>query len=192
MKTKRKTIDILLNILLTLCIVISVVLIVFKLTFVKVTVSGISMNPSIDSGAHGYMIKVNKNSKINRFDVVASWYEDQNEYIIKRVLGLPNEKVILKDNVLYVNDQEIEQTFNFIEKDSNFSETSWTLKDNQYLLVGDNRQKTMRPVVVSIEDIFGKNGFSYGTYDDNSDKCNSDGKFCPVIDSKWYLFKEGK
>jgi len=96
LKTKSKTLDIIINIVLTIGIVLCVFLIVFKLCFVKVVVNGNSMQPSIDNGSKGYMIKVNKNSKIERFDVVASEYNSQDDYyIIKRVLGLPFEEVEL-------------------------------------------------------------------------------------------------
>ena len=106
------------------------------------------MNPTIDNGATGYMVKVNKYTKIERFDVVSSQHsDDKSFYIIKRVLGLPNEEVSLENNVLKVNGQIIEQNFSFIPRDKDFSITSWILKDNEYLLVGDNREITIDPEV---------------------------------------------
>lgn len=195
MKTKNKIVDILLNILLTAGIIVCVVLIVFKLCFVKVVVNGNSMKPTIDNGSKGYMIKVNKNSKIERFDVVASEYNQQSDYyIIKRVLGLPNETISLVDNTLYVNGEQVKQEFTFNSSTTNFPITSWTLKDDEYLLVGDNRSVTIPPVVEHISSIIAKNGFSYATYDINSDKCGNDEEYssCPILNRNWYLFKDGK
>ena len=195
MKTKSKTLDIILNIVLTIGIVLCVFLIVFKLCFVKVVVNGNSMQPSIDNGSKGYMIKVNKNSKIERFDVVASEYNSQDDYyIIKRVLGLPFEEVELVNNKLYINGTEVKQEFNFNTSTTNFGTTKWTLKEDEYLLVGDNRKVTIAPVVEHISAIIAKNGFSYATYDIDSSECDNSDNYsgCPIEYRKWYWFKDGK
>ncbi len=192
MKKNKKWYDITLNIILSIGIVFCLVLIVFKLTFIKVVVNGTSMNPSISDGSIGYMVKVNKNSKINRFDVVVSEYLKKDEYyIIKRVLGLPNETIDLVDNRLYVNNQEVKQEFSFIKSSVNFEVNHWELKDNEYLLVGDNRANTVKPVIENIESILAKNGFSYATYDVKSPQCEGQSNYssCPIASRKWYWFK---
>lgn len=191
---KRKIKDILINIFLSIGIILCVFLIVFKFTFTKVIVNGSSMNPSIQDGATGYMVKVTKLSKIERFDVVSSQHgEDKNFYIIKRVLGLPNETVELKDNVLKINGQEVIQDFAFEKTNYNFKTTMWTLKDNEYLLVGDNRKVTIDPEVKTKDQILAKNGFVIGNYDIDSTKCtnSSDYESCPIEYRKWYWFKNG-
>ena len=49
------------------------------------------MNPTIEDGAKGYMLKVKENTKIERFDVVASKYSElTNNYIIKREFANDN------------------------------------------------------------------------------------------------------
>ena len=127
MKPKMKVKDILINIGLVLGIVVCVFLIVFKFTFTKVVVKGSSMNPTIDNGATGYMVKVSKHTKLERFDVVSSKHgDDESFYIIKRILGLPNEQVSLIDNVLTINGQVIEQNLSFNPTTKNFSVTSRT------------------------------------------------------------------
>lgn len=195
MKPKMKVKDILINIGLVLGIVVCVFLIVFKFTFTKVVVKGSSMNPTIDNGATGYMVKVSKHTKLERFDVVSSKHgDDESFYIIKRILGLPNEQVSLKDNVLTINGQVIEQNFSFIPTSKNFSVTNWTLNDNEYLLVGDNREITIEPEVKTKEQIFAKNGFVFATYDVLSNDCinGDDYSSCPIDNRKWYYFKNGK
>lgn len=191
---KGKIKDIIINIFLGIGIILCIFLVVFKLTFTKVIVNGSSMNPSVEDGTTGYMIKVGKFSKIERFDVVSSQHgEDKTFYIIKRVLGLPNETVELKDNVLKINGQEVVQDFEFIKTNYNFKETQWTLAENEYLLVGDNRKVTIDPEIKTKDQIFAKNGFVIGKYDVDSDKCNNgDYESCPIEYRKWYWFKNGK
>ena len=194
MKTKKKLFEKIINIVLTIAIVICCFFIGFKLTFISVVVSGDSMNPTFEDGAKGYMVKVNENSKIERFDVVACIYNNStNNYIIKRVLGLPNETIELKDNQLYVNNEIIQQDFSFISQDIDFALSTWTLQENQYLLVGDNRNGTMAPFVAEKSAILAKNGFSYATADVN-DECRYVEGYasCPIKHRKWYLFKDGQ
>ena len=182
-KKSKKTLDTILTVILSIGVVFSLLLVVFKLTFVKVNIIGTSMNPSIDDGSIGYMVKVNKNSKIKRFDVVVSKYLDvKNYYIIKRVLGLPNEEIDLVNNELFVNGSKVTQNFDFIYATEDFPQTHWTLGENEYLLVGDNRVNTILPVVENISSIIAKNGFSYAKYDINSSKCQgyNDYSFCPI------------
>ena len=194
MKSTKKIVEKILNIILTVAIVICGFFIIFKLSFVSVVVSGDSMNPTIEDGAKGYMLKVKENTKIERFDVVASKYSElTNNYIIKRVLGLPNETVELKNNQLYINNELISQEFNFVPQENDFAISSWTLLENQYLLVGDNRIGTMAPFVAEKEAILAKNGFSYETADVNNDCRYVQGySTCPIKHRKWYWFKDGK
>lgn len=193
---KEKTIkNKLSNIFIGVCLVACTILFVFKVGFVKVVVNGSSMNPTIDNGSKGVMIKVNKNTNIKRFDVVAGLYgNSKDSYIIKRVLGLPNETVDLVDNKLYVNGEEVAQEFSFIPRTVNFPQTHWTLNEDEYLLVGDNRAATISPVVDHISKIIGKNGIAYLTYDINSSSCENYNDYagCEIDNRKWYYFKNGK
>ena len=195
MNKKGKKVDLILNIILIIATILCSFVIVFKLSFVKIVVNGSSMNPTIENGSVGYMLKVGENTKIDRFDVVAGTYGDSDKYyIIKRVLGLPGEEIELIDNKLYVNGQETPQDFSFTPSSKNFQTTKWTLKENQYLLVGDNRANTIQPVVESKESIIAKNGFAISTYDIASPECNGSQDYagCPIENRKWYWFKNGK
>ena len=194
MDNKKKFLDVLLNIMLTLGIICCAFLLILKIFFVKVIVSGSSMNPSITNGDVGYMVKVRQNTKIERFDVVAGEYNSTNDYyIIKRVLGLPGEHIKLTNNVLYVNDIVIAQNFSFNASDRDFDVNEWTLADDEYLLVGDNRAHTIAPVKEKKSGIIAKNGLSYGNYEIDSPNCKSeDYSSCPLNWNSWYKFKEGK
>lgn len=195
MNKKGKKVDSILNIILIIATILCSFVIVFKLSFVKIVVNGSSMNPTIENGSVGYMLKVGENTKIDRFDVVAGAYGDSDKYyIIKRVLGLPGEEIELIDNKLYVNGIETPQDFSFTSSSKNFSTTKWTLKENQYLLVGDNRANTIQPVVESKDSIIAKNGFAISTYDIASPKCDGSQDYagCPIENRNWYWFKNGK
>ncbi len=69
--------------------------------------------------------------------------------IIKRVIGLPGEKIVYKDDQLYINGEKIEEAFldiSYIEqvkKDYNIScfteDFEYTIGDDEIFVLGDNR-----------------------------------------------------
>lgn len=163
MEAKRK-LNILLNILLTLGIIICFCVIVFKLSFIRIEVSGNSMLPNAYSSQEGYMVKMNPLRKVKRFDIVAADVNQNDEnsrYWIKRVLGLPNEKVVLKNDELYINEELIQQNFNFIEKSIPYH-LEYTLKEKEYFIIGDNREVSAY-TVITYDQIIAKNGMLYST-----------------------------
>ena len=116
-------------------IVIAVVLIrTFLVT--PAIVSGPSMNDTLEDGQ---LIIINKVSykiyNIKRFDIVVLKNEEGNDRIIKRVIGLPNEKIEYRDNHLYINDKYVETNIKF--EDTNDFVT--TTGEGEYFVMGDNR-----------------------------------------------------
>ena len=59
---------------------------------------------------------------------------------IKRVIGLPGDKVEVKGERVYVNDQPLRE--NYIEDKPNYSFGPETVPANQYLVLGDNRNNS--------------------------------------------------
>lgn len=84
------------------------------------------------------VVKVSKIKEINRFDIAIAKKTD-NYLIVKRVIGLPDEKVEYKDNHLYINDKPVTEDFIdlYLTKTQDFT---YTLKDNEFFLLGDNRE----------------------------------------------------
>ena len=99
------------------------------------SISGNSMYPTL---IDKQIVKVSKIKEINRFDIVIAKKTD-NYLIVKRVIGLPDEKVEYKDNHLYINDKPVTEDFIdlYLTKTQDFT---YTLKDNEFFLLGDNRE----------------------------------------------------
>ena len=130
--------------------IIIAILIILLITYIitPVIVKGSSMEPNFIDGQVLFLSKISYKSKeIERFDVVV--VDTDNDLIIKRIIGLPGERVEYKDNKLYINDEEIEdnymknETIDFdlesvceIRKDN----CTTIIPDDKYLVLGDNRE----------------------------------------------------
>lgn len=101
-------------------------------------VNGSSMFPTLKDGDRGFALRTNLNlRKIERFNIVV--VEIENRFIVKRVIGLPGEKIEYRDNKLYVNDEYIEESF---LEDTVTGDLSITVEDGSYYCLGDNRSNS--------------------------------------------------
>jgi len=104
-----------------------------------VVVSGESMVPTLDGGE---LMILNKRAKIDRFDIVVVKVDKvaKKEEIIKRVIALPGETISCEKGVIYVNGKKQEESYSKgITEDFDKIE----LGDDEYFVMGDNRQNSM-------------------------------------------------
>ena len=73
---------------------------------------------------------------INRFDIVVVKNEEDNDKIIKRIIGLPNENIQYKDGKLYVNGILKEAKGVTFQTTEDFE---YQTKEGEYFVLGDNR-----------------------------------------------------
>ena len=108
-----------------------------------VRVNGTSMYSTLNDGEIMILNKINyKFSDIKRFDIVV--VKTENNKIIKRVIGLPGETLKYEDNVLYINGQEVKESY-LKEKteDFNINELGYKkIPQDCYFVMGDNRDNS--------------------------------------------------
>ena len=120
-------------------IVESALIVVILINFVLIpcVVDGSSMVPNLREGQFGYSFIITKHLGISRFDIVVIKPDaNSNKLIVKRVIGLPGEKISYCDNKLYINGEYVEENFLGDVTTDSFEET---LSDNEYFCLGDNR-----------------------------------------------------
>lgn len=93
------------------------------------------MYPNLKDGQTGISFVISKYFGIDRFEIVI--VKTENKDIVKRVIGLPNEKIEYREDKLYVNGELIEQDFDFVKDGT--EDFSIELKDDEYFVLGDNR-----------------------------------------------------
>jgi len=115
----------------------------FVFVGVPLLVSGESMLPGLESGDLVLVEQVSYRSDrpIGRGDIVAARFPADPEKVrlIKRVVGLPGERIQLQGGQVYINDRLLIEAYT-TPGDSPFdTDQSTTLKEGQYFLLGDNR-----------------------------------------------------
>lgn len=109
----------------------------------SVEVEGYSMASTLSDGDKGLTDALFfRMGKIDRFDIVIVKLKNNNLYkdeMIKRVIGLPNDKIVYDDGVLTVNGEVINEEFidSYVKESTGY--INITLKDDEYFVMGDNR-----------------------------------------------------
>ncbi len=136
-------------------IVLTAIIITRLFFFSPIRVNGTSMYPTLQDKEFMILNKISLKQGINRFDIVVV-QDNNNKYIIKRVIGLPGESVMYKDNKLYINGKVVEDNYS---KTTTNDFDNVVLGENEYFVMGDNRtvSKDSRIIgPVNIKNIKGK------------------------------------
>ncbi|HEU4794099.1 MAG TPA: signal peptidase I [Pyrinomonadaceae bacterium] len=133
---------------LIFALMIAALVVVFVVQPVKV--EGTSMLPRLHDGERIFVNKLiyydeyRWAPKVERGDIVVFWYpEDPSKSYIKRVIGLPGDRIEVSEGVVLVNDQEVEESY--LDPRLNLSHRSLAeqmVKANHYFVMGDNRDNS--------------------------------------------------
>jgi len=115
------------------------VLLCIKFIFIPCIVEGTSMYSTLHNKDFGLSFVITKNIEIKRFDIVVVKLKTENgRLLVKRVIGMPNDTIEYKDNILYVNGVKYEE--DFLDDEAITNDFNVTLGENEYYCLGDNRK----------------------------------------------------
>jgi len=115
-------------------VIILVVLILRTFVVTPIVVSGESMVPTL--AGNELMLLKKYDTDYERFDIVVVNKSVEGDNLIKRIIGMPNDTISYKNNVLYINGKALEDVYAYgVTED--FLEI--TLDSDEYFLMGDNR-----------------------------------------------------
>jgi len=112
-------------------------------------VKGASMEPNFFD--HEYLIIDEISYRFNepsRGDIAVFKYpNDPRQYFIKRIVGLPGEKVEIKEGKIFINNSELKESYLPANLQTNLSLIrsygTVTLANDEYFLLGDNRDQSL-------------------------------------------------
>ncbi len=128
-----------------------VIIIAFFIVFFfmsRVVMLGGSMENTL---VNGQEVIVNKAAYLvlspSRNDVIAFYQTDEAEsaeddhlITFRRVVGLPGEKVQIKEGSVYIDGEKLEEKYDFIPMESGgLAENEITLGEDEYFVLGDSR-----------------------------------------------------
>lgn len=146
--------------------------IVFLLTYLvihyvgqRTQVSGTSMEYTLSDGDNLIVDKISyRFHKPERYDIIVFPFQyEENTYYIKRIIGLPGEKIqISKDGAIYIDGKVLEESYGReIIEDPGQAEEPIVLDEDEYFVLGDNRNASSDSRdpsvgVIHEEDIIGR------------------------------------
>ncbi|GDX61907.1 signal peptidase I [Candidatus Levyibacteriota bacterium] len=172
----QKIYNFFIDIIQTIVLAFSIFLIVYAWLFRPFEVSGKSMHPTFHDGEYVITNLIGlKFNNLNRGDVIVfKAPKDKDKDFIKRIIGLPGDKIKLLENEIYINDKKINESA-YLGIDIKTSEgiflkegSSITVPSENYFVCGDNREYSSDSRewgFVTKEAIIGKSIFVYWPQD---------------------------
>ncbi|MBD5445439.1 MAG: signal peptidase I [Lachnospiraceae bacterium] len=134
------------NTSLYLLVVLCLTYLVIHFVGQRTQVSGGSMEPMLSDDDNLIVDKITYKFKSpERFDIIVFPYQyKEDTYYIKRIIGLPGETVYIDDGgSIYIDDVLLDESYGKeIIKDSGRAYTPITLGDDEYFVMGDNRNNS--------------------------------------------------
>jgi len=124
----------------------------------RVRVDGLSMNPTLQHGEYVLVSRLAyKTGTPERGDIIVFSYPiDQNQDLIKRVIGLPGETVTIRNSEVLINGEKLQEPY--IAQPPIYS-GEWTVGEGQLFVLGDNRNDSKDSHqwgLLPIENVIGK------------------------------------
>ena len=118
---------------LSFILIIIIVILIRCIVVTPVRVNGSSMSPTLEEKE---VLLLYKLSSLEREDIVVISKDIEGASLIKRIVGLPNEKIKCVNGTIFINDKKYDDKYGF-GTTSDFDEI--TLKSDEYFVMGDNR-----------------------------------------------------
>ncbi|MBI5666827.1 MAG: signal peptidase I [Chloroflexi bacterium] len=118
-----------------------VLVVVINLFFPRYVVDGRSMEPQLHSWDLLFATSLDvMTNQLQRGDVVALISPRDGVRVVKRIIGLPGERVEVQDGQVYINGEALPE--NYINEPPRYT-GMWQVGEDQYFVLGDNRNHSL-------------------------------------------------
>lgn len=164
---KKETTNEIMSWIKSIAVACVLVFVIRHFLFSPVIVSGQSMEPTFESENR---VVISKIHKLDHFDLIVFHAPGSKEDYIKRVIGLPGDTVVMKDDMLFINGKEYKEEYLEANKDQIFKDEKLTqdfevtVPEGQLFVLGDNRRNSTDSRIIGCidqESVVGKVGFRF-------------------------------
>lgn len=151
--------------------IISAIIIAFlvnKFLFFNVVVPTGSMIPTINKEDKGLVSIIYNMENIKRGNIIVFHSKEYNELLIKRLIGLPGDNIEIKNGIVFVNGEQLDE--DYVKNKDQYNGT-FKVPDGKYFFLGDNRPNSAdsrfwKDPYVDSSDIKGKLQFRFYPFKD--------------------------
>ena len=120
-----------------ICLMVGLTLFLFKVVLLPIETRGTSMVPTLRNGSIHFVNKLAySRNKPHRGDIVAVTLEEHGLVLVKRIVGLPGERVSIHDGGIYIDEDRLNEPY---IKERTPGRYNVQLQPRQYFVIGDNR-----------------------------------------------------
>ena len=143
--------------------VLLAIIITFRCFLMIGRVPSESMEPTLM--VHDWLIgdrHAYEEEKPQRGDIVMFYQKDENETMVKRVIGLPGETVSFVGGKVYINGEPLDESAyldDTVETDCGEEDKTFTVPEGSYFMLGDNREISLPSAFPASKDSAAEDAF---------------------------------
>ncbi|EKQ56528.1 MULTISPECIES: signal peptidase I [unclassified Clostridium] len=115
---------------------LALALLINKFIYFNVYIPSGSMIPTLNINDKLVVTRVYNKENLKEGDIVVFFSEEYNERLVKRLIGLPGDKIEIKNGVVFRNGQKINE--DYVKNKDDFNGT-YEVPQGKYFFLGDNR-----------------------------------------------------
>ena len=123
---------------LSILVAVALALVIRTYVLEFIRVDGESMTETLQDGERLLVTKYDYLlGQPDRFDIVICHYPGRTGYFVKRIVGLPGDRVAVSGGVLYLNGEAVDEPY--IDHPPTYEMAEYTVPEGMYFVLGDNR-----------------------------------------------------
>ena len=121
---------------------IIIAFIINKVVFFNVSVPTGSMLPTINLNDKILVTRVHNKNNLKHGDIIVFHSDELGEDLIKRLIGLPNDEVEIRDDgSVYINKEKVDESY--VVNPGGKAGMEFTVPEDSYFFMGDNRMNSL-------------------------------------------------
>ena len=145
-KSKLSVLKEIFGFLIYVAVVVGITFLIITFVGQRTYVSGSSMENTLSDGDNLIVDKITyRFTDPQRFDIIVFPFQyGEKVYYIKRIIGLPGETIRVQDGEIYVDGEILEESYGReVMRSSGIAEDPIVLGEDEYFVLGDNRNYSM-------------------------------------------------